>query len=319
MSAADNPSNVQQSLIKTLDTAWQHFWWQPSSLRTAAQLRVVAALFGFYYYAAWTVDLVQWLGSDGLWPRSLASVVASDFGQQTVFRFSLAQLSETPAFLYGLHILWLLNSLWLAWGGPVSRLPAVIHLLGILSYVHRGTVLTGPFEAVLATIALYVVIEPAGDVLLPDACCRHRPAPSRFTATIAWRLTQLHLAAVYLLGGLTMLANQTWWSGVAAWYLVAAPESRFFDLTFAFAFPSGIYLLNLLTHGVVAFHLWCTAFVWIGSLRAVVRPAIAGMWLLIALLSGQWSYAAIMAATSLVVWPARPADSEPQMRPSPNN
>jgi hypothetical protein len=113
---------------------------------------------------------------------------------------------------------------------------------------------------------------------------------------------QVHVTLVYLTGGLNMLAADTWWRGTAAWDLVSLPESRMLDITFLFAFPAGIYLLNIITHLILVYHLVFPILVWNRQLRRLLLDASWLLWCLIAVISGQWSYAALMATVSYLLW-----------------
>ncbi|GIW90252.1 MAG: hypothetical protein KatS3mg109_0684 [Pirellulaceae bacterium] len=292
--------------LASAGSGWNAFWFRPAPTTLAAQLRCLAALAGLYFFVAWSEDLWDWFGPSGLWPRSLAAAVASDFGAETSYRFSVLQLSSSPAALLAIHLLLIANSVWLAWGGPAARYSALLHLVGLLSYMHRATLLTGPFEAVLAFLALYVVIEPAGSVRLTHCLRMTQPTDRRVSANVVRRCVQLHLTAVYLCGGLTMLAGEVWWNGTASWWLLAAPESRQLDLARLVTFPKGIYLLNLITHTLLAFHLAFPILVWSQRSRNSLRRLAWGAWLLVALVSGLWSYAALMAGASWIAWQKLP-------------
>jgi hypothetical protein len=89
------------------------------------------------------------------------------------------------------------------------------------------------------------------------------------------------------MAGLTMLAAEPWWNGLAMWWLIARPESRLVDLTFLHAYP---FAINLWTHGVVAFQLLFGVLIW----NRLARPLLFGIaivvWVPLALVTGHLAY-----------------------------
>jgi hypothetical protein len=103
---------------------------------------------------------------------------------------------------------------------------------------------------------------------------------------------------MYLMMGLTKLGgSDAWWGGEAVWWLIAHSESRLVDFTFLHAWP---YFLNAWTLSIVAFELLYGILIW----NRLARPLLIGVsivhWLLIGLLTGLLSYAAMMIAANLV-------------------
>jgi hypothetical protein len=107
-------------------------------------------------------------------------------------------------------------------------------------------------------------------------------------------LLQVHLAAIYVMIGLTMLAGETWWVGDALWWLMAHAESRLVDLTALGRSEGGRLFINLLTHGIVAFMLLYGLLVWHRLARPILVFASFFVWTLLGLLTGLISYALLM-------------------------
>ncbi len=97
--------------------------------------------------------------------------------------------------------------------------------------------------------------------------------------------------------GLNMLAGDVWWSGEAVWWLIARSESRLVDLT---GLSHSFLLVNIWTHGVVAYQLAFGTLVW----NRLARPLLLGLgvlvWFSLALVTGLVAWCVMMLAASLV-------------------
>ncbi|HJQ79349.1 MAG TPA: HTTM domain-containing protein, partial [Lacipirellulaceae bacterium] len=83
--------------------------------------------------------------------------------------------------------------------------------------------------------------------------------PPSTGANFAIRLIQLHMCVIYLFSAMGKLQGETWWTGDAVWYSVATLEYQSIDMTWLWHYP---WLVNLLTHGTVAFELLYPALIW---------------------------------------------------------
>lgn len=302
MSTASKRSSYYGRLASQCERGWQQFWFQPQPVTPLLRIRWIVGAFSGYYYLSFTPDLLTWFGPQGLWPRNLAAQIATNFGTELTYRFSILQVSDQPAYLIAIHILAIGLSILLIWGRFLTRFVAVGNLLILLSYTHRAPLLGGPFETVLALLALYLCLEPGAPGIKASRGEEQPVSPATVRAAIALRWMQVHVTAVYLSAGLSMLAADTWWTGMAVWDMVALPLSRSAGFARAFGFPQGIYLINLLTHLIVAFHLMFPILVWNQYLRRAMIHLCWMIWTGIAVVSGQWSYSILMASASAALW-----------------
>jgi hypothetical protein len=288
-----------------LGRSWTRFWFTPSDPLTLCVLRILVGLTALWYHLSHTFNLVQWFGPHGF--LSLKTMQAFDRGP---FRFSVLDLSEAPAFLWLIHGLGFLFLLAMT-AGLFTRTTTILSLLTVLSYVHRGPMITAQFEPVLTMMLVYLCIGPAGTYLSIDSLLRRwrSAAPADGSAaesphvchnsswtTVAIRLTQVHVAAFYALGGLQMLNGDTWWLGDAMWWLIARTESRLVDLTFL---HNATFVVNAWTHLVVLFHLLFPVLVWNRVTRPVMLILAALMWSSLAVVTGLVSYCVLMFVASL--------------------
>jgi hypothetical protein len=291
-------------LGSTLDGAWRRFWFAPRDAGAVGALRIIAGLFAVYFFLSHSLALLDWFGPHALLPRSTVARLSSNFGESPVYRFSILQLSDQPAFLWTVHGLCLLTSL-LFTAGCFARVTGGLTFVAVLSYIHRGPMIAGPFEYVLSFLLAYLWWAPSGAAFGWDARRREPPAPSRL-ANVSWRLIQVHLSAVCVLTGLTMLAGETWWLGDTVWWLIAHSESRLIDVTFLVQSTAGQYLLNLLTHAMPAFFLLYGLLVWHRLARPLLVPASLVVWTFLGLVTGQLSYCLLMMALNAVYLNSRP-------------
>jgi hypothetical protein len=305
--------NYFSRLGQEVDRRWRHFWFTPSDPLPACLLRLVAGLLTLYYLVSFSFDLVTWFGPEGLLRRESAARLMTDFGQETVFRFSLFQVSSDPVYLWLIHA----TSLVIAAAftmGLWARVTSVLTLITLLSYVHRGPMITGFLEPVLTMLVAYLCITPCGRYISLDAW-RRRGTLSGFTsvaeresdlsvmATLGLRLLQVHLIAFHFMVGFSMLAGETWWLGEAAWWLIAHSESRLIDLTWLGATDIGVYFINFLTHGIVAYMMLYGIFVWRPLAFPLVVAASIFVWTFLALVTGAIAYCLLMVLLSMAFLP----------------
>jgi hypothetical protein len=118
-------------------------------------------------------------------------------------------------------------------------------------------------------------------------------------------LLQVHAAVIAAAALLAQVKGDVWWDGTAAWWLSARPESRLVDLTGAF--QRSEYLMNLVTHAILAFEAVFAVGLWFAPTKALVaRMGLVG-WPLVGLLAGEPAWGAALAAfcVPFAVRPAR--------------
>jgi hypothetical protein len=270
-------------------------------------LRIIVGLLALWYHLSYTTSLIEWFGPNGL--------LAIDATRELVpgIRPSHMYLTDRAAVLWTVH--WAGAAVLLALTvGAFTRVSSILSFVLVVSYVNRSALVAGQFEPVLTMLLLYLCIGPAGAYLSVDSLLRKRRAGNAAEpaghesccksslATIAVRLMQVHVAAFYLLAGLTKLGGATWWGGEAVWWLAAQTESRLVDFTWlaASADRNGPgFVFNAWAHAIVLFELAFPILIWNRWARPILLVLAAVMWTLLALLTGLVSYAAIMFTASL--------------------
>jgi hypothetical protein len=260
---------------------WTRFWFTPADARPLAAVRILAALLGLLLLWSYAGDLQAWFGPGGMLPADVAQSWRSRFG------FSLFDLATTAP------------SLWMLFGMTVAAFTAL--LLGLASrpaaiasaalwasLLHRGPMLAGPADDCLAAILWCLVVGPCGhdwslDRWLAVRAGRPAPAASPWTR-VALGLLMALASAITLAGVMAQLKGDTWWDGTAAWWL-AMRSSRIIDLAPLYARSE--YLMNFVTHAIVAFEIVFAGGLWCGPMRRTIARVALVAWPLIGAIAGE--------------------------------
>lgn len=300
-----------ESLTVAFGDAWNRFWFTPREPTTLAVIRWLTGLMAIYVHATYSMDLVRWFGPDGMFPVEVVEQLA---GPQRV-RFSYLDYLQSPGELYVAHATALVI-LALFTIGFYTRITALLALVVTVSYMHRAPMVTGELEPVLAMVLFYICLGPSGACLSVDRALARRNAPLELaipsgepqpagrsvTANLAIRLMQVHLCVIYLMMGVSKLAepDDTWWQGDAVWWLIAKPDSRLVDLTWL---HDHLYLVNGWTHAIVLFELAFAMFIWHSLARPLLLALSVLMWGTLALVSGLVPFCLMMLIASLCFVP----------------
>lgn len=317
--------NYLGELVAGVVQGWNRFWFLSSRPDTLSLLRPLLAIIALWWHSSYTADLVALFGPDGI-----ISVETRDAWTGGRYQFSYLQLAGTGGELMALH--WVGAVVFALFGlGALTRLTTPLSLVVVLSYINRAPMLTSEVEPVLAMALVYSALGQifsiaeerplrgasfiAGGPLaarfsidslvfagkpqeVPAYAAVQQPSERTTSATLASRLIQVHLAAVYLMSALTMFANESWWTGEAVWWLVSRPEER----SFAFApwLAGKPFVVNAWTHAIVGYELLFPLLVWNRLLRPLVLAAGLIVWPLVAIASGAYLFSALMLVVGLV-------------------
>jgi hypothetical protein len=303
---------------------WNRFWFAPSDPVTLGVLRIAVGLMSLYVVAAYTPDLERYFGTSGLVPMEMVRNLESqtrDGDRQKLpgqiseampreFRFSYLERFRSTNALRTAHGVGLVVLL-LFTCGFLTRITAVASLIVVLSYLHRGPMLTSQVEPILAFVLFYLCLGPAGATCSVDAwlAARRGAASLQNTsakgltsswATVSLRLIQVHLVLVYVMMAVGKMGGSVWWSGLAMWYLIARTEQRTVDLTTLHKLP---LLVNAWSYAVM---FWQAAFpilIWNRLARPLLLVINALMWALLAPVIGNVPLAVMMVVASLAFVP----------------
>lgn len=271
--------------------AWDRFWFAPGAVRPLAVVRILTGMLGLLLAWSYADDLLVWFGPDGTIPRDVAAVWRPPWG------VSLYDAATTVTAVRGLF--WLTIAAFVALAvGLGSRLAAVLAAVLWASLLHRGPMLAGPADDCLAVLLWCLAVGPCGGDLSVDRLLagRGRPAPSRW-ARLSLGLLQVYASAITLAALLAQLKGDAWWNGTAAWWLA----SRAGAIDLRTAYLSSEYLMNLVTHAIVAFEILFAAGIWFWATRRTVARVALVAWPLIGLLAGEplWGLAMAVFAVPL--------------------
>lgn len=313
-SAAESPADSPWAAV---GLAWNEFWFSPADPRPLAAVRIATGVTLLLYVLSWW-NAPDWLGSNGLLPARATDAIldVQQMEEGTVVLRGLNVLGDSPAVVTTMQVLLGLAAVLLA-AGCLTRVSAVAALLLFLWFAHRGTVVSGGSEPILAALLFYLAWSPCQLVWSVDAWWRqmragsdNKPAaptgpsvlpPASLVANIAQRLIQLHLACLVFAMVAAKLPGPVWWDGEAVWYLTANTLSRPVDLTFL---RGKTLLINAWTHAIVLVEVLFPFAIWIRWSRGIVLAVAGIVWLSLPLLTGEWLFPFAMAAGLLAFFPA---------------
>jgi len=278
-----------QELSDQLGQGWNRFWFTPASPIPLARLRIATGFLALAYFLSWSTHLARILGSEGLLPPGMVHALLQEQNRH-LYRFSPLYSIDAASGLTAYQVVaTVVAGLFLC--GVLTRVTSVLTLIALLTYIHRAPMLTGPLEAILTMLLLYLAVGPSGAAYSFDAWWASRqgksPATPSWLASVSLRLVQVHLAGFIFLVACSMLASRFWWNGTAIWALEAQTLSRPFDLSSLRTFPK---LMNAWAHLFVLVNLLFPVLVWIRLLRPLVVAVAIMFWLLMIPVSGQVLY-----------------------------
>jgi hypothetical protein len=269
--------------------AWLDFWFRPASPRPLAVVRMLTGLLGLLLAGSYAADLQRWFGPDGMLPPDAVAA----WSQRTVW--SLFALATTPAVLWALYGV-LLVALLAVMVGIASQAACVVAAVLWAGLLQRGPMLAGPADDCVAVLLWCLAVGPCGAHWSFDRRLRDRrgeaPAADSPWARVSLGLLRVHASAITVAVLLAQLKGDVWWDGTAAWWLASRP-SQLLDLTDLYRRSE--YLVNLVTHGIVAFEAMFAAGLWFAPTRRPLARAGLVAWPLVGLAVGEPYWGAAMA------------------------
>jgi hypothetical protein len=281
-SRRETASPSEASPLAAIGETWLRFWFTPADPRPLAVVRILTGLLGLALAGSYAADLEVWFGPGGMIPFAAA---ASGRLGPTASLFAWATSPFALRTLFGL----LVAALGVVTLGLMSRLACLVAAVLWAGLLNRGPVLVGPADDCLAVLLWCLAAGPSGACWSLDRWIRHRrgsraPAASPW-AGVALGLVRVHAVAITVGLLLAQLKGDVWWDGTAAWWLTARPESRLVDLTGLYR--GSEYLMNLVTHAIVAFEILFAGGLWFDATRRIVARAGLVGWPLIGILAGE--------------------------------
>lgn len=299
MKALDQPLSAPP-LADWVGTTWTRFWFTPAGPWPLAIVRVLGGLLAIALWLSYAWDLETWFGPHGMISPTLLEAWRSPYA---VSLFDGTSTSAGLTFAYGLGGLVLL-AMTIGLATPVTTLLGAIAFASLL---HRGPMLVGPADDVVAVILWCLAIGRSGDALSVDRAISGwlgRPVPQPSVRTqIALGLLRVHAAVIAGTAALAQLKGDVWWNGTAAWWLAARAESPLVDFTGVFL--QSEYLMNLVTHAIVVFEIAFAVGLWFPTMRRVVVLAALVAWPLVGMVAGEPLWGLAMAVLAVGCLPTR--------------
>lgn len=286
------------NLISHYAAAWCRYATGPIDTFMLGPIRAGLGLLCLWSWINLGLDLNDWMGPDGWLPleQSIAFRKSNLAWSWSLWDY-VPQAGVLPVYLLGLVAI----TLWTL--GAKCRITGPIVWILFHSTVRRLPIMLFGFDSVMGAFLLYFAITgTGGESVSIDRLLARRsgkePSPSaQIRGTVALRLLQLQMCLIYGAAGLAKLLGEPWWTGSAAYFLVANTEFR------------GVSLLESLgeSHSLTAictfFPLWTEilypVLIWPKMLRPLVLVLTVGMHLAIATTLGLWEFSLAMIAVNL--------------------
>lgn len=270
--------------------AWLRFWFAPADPAPLAAIRFLTGLTGIMLTWSYGSDLVTWFGPSGMIPPNAVD------GWRTRVGFSPLDAVTTAGglrlFLIGLAGAFVAVTL-----GFASQLACIAAAIMWAALLNRGPMLAGPADDCLAVLLWCLAVGPCGATWSVDRWLRDRrglpPHGESPWASTSLGLLQIHGTAITVGMLLAQLKGDVWWNGTAAWWLAVARDATWIDLTEVYRRSE--YVMNAVTHGIVAFEILFAIGLWFAVSRPIVSRAGIVVWPLIGLLAGEPFFGLAMA------------------------
>ena len=285
-------------LNAAVGAAWNRFWYAPAAAAPLGLVRAATGALAFYAVASYGPDLIHWFDAQGMLPVSTVRELYPD-------QYSLLDyVSGSGLWAVFAAALVATGALALGVGG---RIAAVAALVLTLSFFHRAPLLTGEFEAVLAFLLAYQCLGRGGDAFSLAAWWRTKqgkpPAPPAASNRVALRLIQVHIAVVHAMMAVAMFAapGGVWFSGEGLWLAAATPGASLIDVT---RWSEHTKIIALASHAVTAYFVAFPLLAWNSRVRPLLLAVAAGVWVVLAILTGSPTFCLAMAAGVAAFTPA---------------
>lgn len=261
---------------------WLDFWFVQADPAPLAVVRILTGLLGLSLAASYAGDLVTWFGATGMIPPE-----AVDGWRPRVGFSPLDGVTTAEGLRMFLAVLF--ATLVAVTVGFASQIACVIAAILGAALLNRGPMLAGPADDCLAILLWCLAIGPCGATWSVDRLIRDRrgfpPRSGSPWAGTSLGLLRVHAAAITLGMLFAQLKGDVWWNGTAAWWLAAAHDSPYINLQDLYRRSE--YLMNLVTHGIVAFEMLFAVGLWFDASRQIICRAGVVAWPLLGLLAGE--------------------------------
>ncbi len=245
--------------------AWNDFFFAARDPRLCSVMRIGFGVLLLINVLCLAPDLDLWFSDSGLLPLDNARLIL-DADAPTL-------LAHVPLWLcYGL----LVTHTVLLLAGWHSRIQAVAVLIWLTSFHDRNYAIVDGEDTLFRLFAFYLALCPSGYAFSIDAWLRRRKGETDAKPPIPWalRLFQIQMSVVYLSSAIAKSGGSDWTSGKALYY-VARLDDSFGKLPTPDVLYDKLWLVKLMTWGVLAAEWLLPVLLWIKrSRKAAVVVAI---------------------------------------------
>lgn len=250
--------------LRAWRTAWEAFWFRPTSALPLALFRIALGLILLAEAAVTAPDLLLFYGPHAIVSRATAALELPGPHLNV-----LAWLPATNAAVIGFFAVYVAAVLGLTLGWR-TRTCAFVAYVGLTSMHHANLLVTNSSDNLLRLFALLLSVSPAGARLSLDAARAPKPAEEALYAPWAQRLIQLQLSLMYMSAFAWKTTGARWRDGTAVYYATHVAQYRGFPLPFLLTNAASIHAL---TWGTMGLELALGLLMWVRTTRYAVLAA----------------------------------------------
>lgn len=283
--------------VRSFSQSVEQFFFAPSSPEVLAWIRIATGAMIAYIHLIWLMDLKSFFGPDALVNGEVLESLHRGRWKWTYLSGNesllLATFHEIAAFGAGIAMAL----------GIQSRYFTPLAWFLTLMTVHRLPPMLFGLDQIVVMLSFALSVSRSGDAWSLDRKFGWIPDPIvSWRNTLATRLIQLHLCAIYFFGGLGKARGWMWWDGSAMWFSAASYEYQSLDLTWIGRLPT---LGSILTHMTLFWEITYAALVWPKSTRPIVLAIAFFVHAGIGLFLGMITFGTMMIVANLAFLPIK--------------
>jgi len=274
---------------------WNEFWFAPRPLLNLALFRVLLCGTMFVLYLSRQSDLTLFFTDIGILPKSLAFEVMPQF-----YRPPWMLAFWPDGFVPWVHG-GLLLCLFLGMIGMGGRVVLWVATYLHLAFIQRNYGVVFGADQIGGIFLMYLSFARVNDVVSVKSWIRGARQRETFfddkkmsqdlLTSVAYRLIQIQVCAIYAYSGFEKLKGASWWDGTALWSVLANPQFVITDMTWVKHFGLVIPVLSFST---IFFEIYFPILIWVKKIRPYFLAAGVLFHAGIAVLMALYGFALVM-------------------------
>ncbi len=258
------------SILSSLVSAWNNFWYRPMSTLTLAIFRVAFGALLIQYGLLLIPDLFVWFGKNGI----ISSETVNSWNPYVHFNL-LNLFPNNDTWMIVVFTLFMIASLFLT-TGFLTKASSVIVFLCLNSFHARAFLIINSGDNFMRLLSFWLIFSPAGKSFSIDHLLRlgknNNTDFNAQTNAAPWaqRLMQINMTLLYAQTFAQKIVGRTWQNGTAVYYSSRMQDMQHFP---SFGLFEHFWICKLLTWTTLAIELSLCTLIWIRPIRYYVLAA----------------------------------------------